>query len=355
MDLRVIDLHGTPRDMGRQHGERLSDQARAMAQTRLDLCLKAAREINPALDMDWCLALADRCMPFLRRYAFEVYEECQGVAEGAGLTMPQMVIGNGYTDYIDVLMLSLEEGAGCTSFIATGEATADGLSYVGQTWDMHAFAEPHMRLFRRRPDDGPAWLTLTTAGCLSLIGLSEAGIAIGNTNVVPTDARPGVIYLAMIHQALRSPDFESACAAITAAPRASGHYYYLAGPEGTALGIETTATRHAHLAIANGLLVHANHYHDAGLAGMAREPASENSQARELALRSHLLPRLGEITLEDLMAGLRLRESEHPLCRPSAEPEEVTTCAAAIMCPERRAMWVALGNPRTTDFEEVSL
>ena len=109
-------------------------------------------------------------------------------------------------------------GEGCTSFIATAQATADGLTYVGQTWDMHAFAEPHMRVFRRTPDEGPAWVTLTTAGCLSLIGLSDRQIAVGNTNVAPVDARPGVIYLAMIHEALRSPDYATARAAIAWAP-----------------------------------------------------------------------------------------------------------------------------------------
>jgi len=212
-----------------------------------------------------------------------------------------------------------------------------------------------MRLFRRRPDDGPAWLTLTTAGCLSLIGLSENGIAIGNTNVSPTDARPGVMYLAMIHQALRSADFESAQAAITEAPRASGHYYYLAGPDGSAAGIETTATRHAYVPIEDGLLVHANHYHDLGLTELSREPPSENSQAREITLHGWLQPRLGRLDLEAFIEGLRLRQGTHPVCRPPAEPNEVTTCAAAIMCPQRRKMWVAIANPRTVDFEEVAI
>ena len=247
MPIEIIELSGTPEQMGRQHGEEVGEAGIAMVRARCDLALSKAREKDESVDMSRCLSIAAEHLPAHERYSPKVYAEFKALAEGLGVGEGELLIGNGYTDYIDVLMLALAEGAGCTSFIATGEATADGLTYVGQTWDMHAFAEPYMRLFRRQPDEGPAWLTLTTAGCLSLIGLSQNGIAIGNTNVAPTDAHPGVMYLAMIHQALRSPDLDSARAAIADAPRASGHYYYLAGPDGSAVGLETTAARHVEL------------------------------------------------------------------------------------------------------------
>ncbi|MEA3402501.1 MAG: C45 family peptidase, partial [Armatimonadota bacterium] len=247
-------------------------------------------------------------------------------------------------------------GEGCTSFIATGAATADGLTYVGQTWDMNAFAEEHMRVFRREPEGGPAWVTLTTSGCLSLIGLSERQTAVGNTNLVPRDARPGVMYLAAIHEALRSPDYAAARAAIARAKRVSGHYYYVASVSGSATGIETTAMRHTALPVPDGLLVHANHYHDGEVGELAVEEPSDNSLAREALLDGYLRERVGELTLEHLMAGLRLDEGEHPVCRPPADdPDKPTTCAAAIMCPQLRKMWVAPASPATAEFEEITI
>ncbi len=355
MPIEIIELSGSPGEMGRQHAEQAREAGTAIVRARCDLALSKARERDESVDMSRCLSLAAEHLPAHERYSPEVYAEFRALAEGLGVGEDELLIGNGYTDYIDVLMLSLDEGGGCTSFIATGEATADGLTYVGQTWDMNAFAEPHMRLFRRQPDDGPAWLTLTAAGCLSLIGLSGNGIAIGNTNVAPNDARPGVMYLAMIHEALRSADFDNARAAITDAPRASGHYYYLAGADGCAVGLETTARRHVELPMERGLLVHANHYHGPDLAELSRQPASENSQAREIALHGYLWPRAGRIELEDLVAGLRLHQGAHPVCRPPAEASEVTTCAAAIICPQRRTMWVAIANPATVEFEEITI
>lgn len=355
MALEIIDLTGTPEEMARQHSEACYDSAREMIRARCDLALKRGREKQDMLTMERCLQTAGEHLPAHKDYSPAVYAEFIALAEALDVGADELLIGNGYTDYIDVLRGELS-GEGCTSFIATGAATANGFAYVGQTWDMNAFAEPHMRVFRRQPEDGPAWVTLTTAGCLSLIGMSERQIAVGNTNLHPRDARPGVMYLAMIHEALRSPDYATARAAIEWAPRASGHYYYVASISGSATGLETTATRHTALPMPDGLLVHANHYQDPELEELSDGPAGDNTLAREALLDGYLRERVGDLTLETMIEGVRLDEGEHPVCRaPVDDPDEVTTCAAAIMCPELRKMWIASGNPGEANFEEVTV
>ncbi len=355
MSLDIIDLQGTPEQMASQHAEACYDAAREMIRARCDLALKRGREKQDDLTMEDCLEVAAEHLAAQEDYSPTVHAEFMALAEALDVSPEELLIGNGFTDYIDVLRGELSGGGeGCTSFIATGAATADGFTYVGQTWDMNAFAEPHMRVFRREPDDAPAWVTLTTAGCLSLIGMNEVQIAVGNTNVRPRDARPGVIYLAMIHEALRSPDYARARAAIAWAERASGHYYYVASISGSATGLETTATRETALPIHDGLLVHANHYHDPTLEELSDGPAGDNTLGREALLDGYLRERAGNLTLETMIAGLRLDQGAHPVCRPPADdPDGVTTCAAAIMCPEMRKMWIASGNPGETEFEEV--
>ncbi len=353
--MEIIDLQGTPEEMARQHAEACYDSAREMVSARCDLALKRGREKDETLTMERCLQVASELLTAHEQYSEPVYREFMALAEALDVGPDELMIGNGYTDYIDVLTRELS-GEGCTAFIATGEATADGLTYVGQTWDMHAFAQPHMRVFRREPNDGPAWVTLTTSGCLSLIGLNERQIAVGNTNLSPRDARPGVMYLAMIHEALRSPDYPTARSAIEWAPRASGHYYYVASPSGAAVGIETTAAVHTVVPMPQGLLVHANHYHDRSLGDMARAEPGENTLTRKALLDGYLRERGGELTLEDMIAGLRLDEGDHPVGRPPVDdPHEGTSCAAAIICPQLRKLWIAPGNPTTTDFTEVTV
>ncbi|NLO04732.1 MAG: hypothetical protein GX131_02765 [candidate division WS1 bacterium] len=351
--MEIIKLRGTPEEMARQHADACHDSAREMIHARCELALARCRKLRDDLTMERCLQFAEDHIPAHEEFSPPVYREFISLADALDVSPEELLIGNGYTDYIDVLTGELS-GEGCTSFIAAGAATEDGLTYVGQTWDMNAFAEPHMRVFRREPEDAPASVTLTTSGCLSLIGLNARQIAVGNTNVSPVDARPGVIYLALIHEVLRSSDYASARAAIAWAERASGHYYYVASVSGSATGLETTATRHTALPVHHGLLIHANHYHDADLLELSREVPGDNSLAREAMMDGYLRERIGKLTLEHFIEALRLQEGNHPVCRqPVDDPSGVTTCAAAIICPQMRKMWIAPGNPRTTEFEEV--
>ncbi|GAG15547.1 unnamed protein product, partial [marine sediment metagenome] len=243
MGIRLIELSGSYRQMGRAHGEQFRDAIHEFAARRLEACVRQAESTgwpDPQADV---LGFCESTLVAHQRFAPAVYEEFRGIAEGAEIGLDRLMMCNGLTDVIDVFGAGPDAPAGCTAWLAAPEATADGFVLAGQTWDMHPWAEPFVVAFRRRPDDAPAGVALTTTGCLSLIGLNEAGIAVGNNNLQPTDARAGVMYLAIIHQVLAQTSLASAVNAITAASRMSGHNYYLAGPEGQIADVETTATR----------------------------------------------------------------------------------------------------------------
>ena len=351
MSLRMITLAGTPLEMGRQHGEQLPREGREMITTRLRLASEAAQKVAPRFDEARRLALADECVPYLRQYSPAVYEEFMGMAEALELSPAELVIGNGWTDFSDLLSRRTREALHeCTSVALFGEMTADGRTYVAQTWDMNVTAGPYMVLVRREPEDGPVSLSLTTAGCLSLIGINEAGIAVGNTNLAPCDARAGVFYLALIHEALAQTDFGRAVDCITRARRLSGHYYYLGGPEGQFCGIETTGERHQVVQPERRYYAHTNHYLERGLMD-GPATAGGNSQGR-LARMTALAEGLeGGVTVEDMGGLLRDHEGEHPICRHCDEPTGAATLGAAVMCPQARTIWAVAGNPCEGDFE----
>jgi hypothetical protein len=220
---------------------------------------------------------------------------------------------------------------------------------------MNASAFPHVVAFRRLPAAGPASITMTTAGCLSLAGINECGIAIGNTNLVPRDARRGVMYLAVIHTVLAQTAFDEAVRAVTDAPRMSGHFYYLGGPDGELLGIETTAKRHAFRRPNDaGLLAHANHYGDGALAAyVGQGEATGNSAARQARMSHLLAARAGShdaVTLAEVLS-----DHEAPICRHEAPGDEARTCSAAIMCPSERTIRMTKGYPCEEEMVEVGL
>jgi isopenicillin-N N-acyltransferase-like protein len=194
---------------------------------------------------------------------------------------------------------------------------------------------------------------MTTTGCLSLVGINEHGIAVGNTNLVPADARNGVIYLATIHEALAQRTFADAVRVVTDAPRVSGHYFYVGGPHGEIVGIETTALSSAQLAPdASGLLAHANHYMT-DLRDLAAGPPGDNSLRREARMWELLRAEAAGHDVTTLTQALS--DHETPICRHDRPGAEARTCSAAIMRPADRRMWMTKGNPCEGEFIEVPL
>jgi isopenicillin-N N-acyltransferase-like protein len=351
MPINLIDLAGTPREMGRQHGELLADGARAMCEARIELSLRAGQ----GLSRDDVLALARPSLPVFADFAPEPYAEFQGIAQGAGLSEEELLIGNGYTDVADLVRQTAAAPSECTAFQVASSASGDGRSYLGQTWDMNASAFPHVVAFRRAPASGPASVTMTTAGCLSLVGVNECGIAIGNTNLVPRDATDGVMYLAIIHTVLAQSTFEGAVEVVTDVPRMSGHFYYLGGPGGELLGIETTAKRHSFLRPTDaGILAHANHYTDPGLAAYTGQGTlTGNSPTREARMWELLNVGLGRH--EGASLTMILADHEAPICRHESPGDEARTCSAAIMCPSTRTIRMTKGYPCEEEMVEVGL
>lgn len=361
MPLETITLTGTAREMGLQHGEQLREAVQGMIRTRVELAVEAAARAHPRFDRQWCLNLAEESLPLLQRYSLPVFNELQGLAEGAQLTLPELVIGNGWTDFKDLLALRVhadqaeEEINECTSVVVGGNLMADGRTYLAQTWDMNVSAGQYMLLVRREPSDGPRTLSLTTAGCLSLIGLNEHGLAVGNTNLAPLDARPGIFYLALIHQALAQRTFEDATEAITRAQRMSGHYYYLGGSYGEFMGLETTAARHEIIIPPLGTYVHTNHYLQPALlaTGLTTE-AGPNTLGRQAQMEKLAAALPGELDRDDLTRLLRDHDGPQPVCRHNDNPSGAATLGAAILCPQSLTLWVTAGNPCENDFESFS-
>lgn len=347
--MRQLVLEGTPYQMGRAHGRVLREEVHALAEERLRLSLQAAEAAGRPATRAAALALAREFLPIQERWSPAVHAEFVGIAEGAGIAPELLLIGNGYTDFKDVLCQNPAlAGAAqeCTVFYIGAEASRDGRAYAGQTWDMHSTAEPFVLCVLRRPTDGPATLGITTAGCLSLVGLNAGGIGCGNSNLVPTDARAGVIYLALIHAALSRTRWEEARDVFCDAPRASGHNYYLAGPGGAFADVETTATDAETLFPTAPVYVHANHYTMPRLLSMEapRDPAS-TSVHRERRLRARLEARIGDLDPETLRDCLADHDpGPGPVCVHD-QGGGSKSCAAVVLCPETREIWARVGAP----------
>jgi isopenicillin-N N-acyltransferase like protein len=359
MNPRLIALQGPPHDMGVQHGRLLKEQIQFLAKERYALAVEHAVQHGLNVSRDACLRLAHQHLSHHERFSPAVFEEFEGIARGAQISLEELFIANALTDFRDVLWQHKPAPVGvpgCTLFGIRRRRTADHMTYIGQNWDMHASAEPVIHVFHRQPDDGPSSLTVSTAGGLSLIGINEVGIAIGNSNLQPNDARPGVMYLAIIHEALRQTHFGAACRAITDCRRSSGHNYLLADDEGTIVNIETTAQHADEFRPTQPHYVHTNHYLSPRLQSHEAEQDLRSSHQRlnRLAdlLEQHNEP-LGVESLQQLMSDTD-GGPEVCICR-EGKGREPRTCTFVALCPERRELWMTSGPPSASRAQRFGL
>jgi isopenicillin-N N-acyltransferase-like protein len=353
LSTECLELRGSFRDIGRQHGEALREGAEAMCEIRVELSLSRAQRAGRTYALHELYQIAGRHLKYHQRFCPDTYEEFMGIAEGADIPPERLLIGNGFTDFVDVVTIGRSDICECTHISAAPVATSDGLLHLGQTWDMGFAAAEHVICIRRKPRGAPATVGITTAGCLSLIGMNEEGIAIGNTNLISADARPGVMYLATINHALAATSLGVAIERVKTSPRASGHFYYLGGPEGAMCGLETSANESALLRPdATGLLAHTNHYLDIAMRRFEGEGApTVDSVDRQGRARQLLDASCGALDRAVMHLILSDHSGRNPICRHTSDPDEAGSLAGVIMTPQRREIALRIGNPCTGPLE----
>ena len=355
--LREIHLSGTPYAMGLEHGRQLKEGIHHLAIERYELARDFAARHGVSLTREQCEEMARHHLQVHREKMPDIIEEWQGIADGAELPIEDIFFANALTDFQDVLWQASDaEVHGCTSFLVAPDASQEGGPLIGQTWDMHASAEPVIAIFHRTPETGPRSLVLSTAGCLTLIGVNDAGICVGNNNLRPTDAEPGIIYLALLHRALGQDSWEGVKAALTATGRASGHNYLLGSAAGQLADIETTATEHEVFPLETGVYVHTNHYLSDRLQALEDPNQDQASSRHRLAQAQRRLEREQHpFTPERLREALSDHEGDELcICR-HGNGREVRSCAFVVADPREQCLWARLGPPCEGQLQKYSL
>ncbi|MEM6428058.1 MAG: C45 family peptidase [Deinococcota bacterium] len=357
-ELRVVRLAGTPTEMGRQHGEKFASDIQVFAQDRLELAMENAWT-GRKLSESEVLSLAEACLEEHHRYSPELTEELVGIANAAGVRPAEVVIASGFTDFIDLVynhansLQTTHAADDCTAFLVPANRTATQQAMFGQTWDMHDSAEEHVILMDGQPADAPAFLAFSTAGCLGMIGMNSAGIAVGINNLMAADGQVGVSWTHVVRKALMQEDVEAALTCITDAKLMGAHNYLLMDARGQGYNVEATSTAKNVTPLAETPIVHTNHcLVDNTLAQQRSRPeASQKSSETRLSRAQQLLNDDG-ITLEDLM---EITKDKEAICVSSKPPMHVATCGAAVMRPATGDFWAVWGKPTENDYQHFSV
>ena len=356
--LRLLELTGSYYDMGFAHGPTYADDIRRYTEERVSLAGEAGWT-GHTLTRDEVLSLGEACVAEHEAYAPDLMDELRGIADATGLSLAELVITNGFTDFVDTVYTYARQKVAtplaaddCTAFIVPNHRGAEGHGIFGQTWDMHATSTEFVILLRCRPDNAPSCLTFTITGCIGMIGMNDAGIVVGINNLLGGDGQVGVTWPFVVRKALQQTDIESALRCITEAKLAGAHNYLLFDKEGNGYNIEATSSATAVTKLDGDAIVHTNHclVTDTLARCRPRSAASQASTEARLSRATHLLDRT-DITPDHLMELTR----DETICVRATPPLHIESCGAAIMRPATGDFWAVWGLPAHNTYEHFHL
>ena len=338
-------LQGTPREVGRQHGEAL----RSMIRAHLELIYtQGAQRSNlaPETGRRWALAFG----PMIGEAAPHFLEEIEGVAEGAGIERAEALLLQVRQEVAHVARFGAVD-LECTSFAVSGPYTRTGTTFAGQNADLAGGIEAFSAVVTFAVTGKPAVMMLVPAGQISYLGISSEGLSADANFLRSAGWRTGFPRYLLTRLAIEQPTLKAAVDAALTPRRASSRNLLLADRTGAMVDIETTAQEHG-LAWGDGCLVHANHHVLPGMAGHETATAEErhNSGCRQDRIAALMEEHRGRIDATVLKTVLRDHANRpHSIC---AHPgERVSYSFASIVSDlEAGAMEVAVGPPCEHDY-----
>jgi isopenicillin-N N-acyltransferase like protein len=276
-ELVVIDGAGTPRQIGRQHGE----AARDLIADGLDRwcdALGRRHSAAPAAYIDEFLG-ATEFLPAIETWTPELLDEIRGIADGADQPFPTLLAFNLLDEEWAFANERQRPAPGCS---AAGIQPAGGRpALLGQTMDIPSLHDGCQIALRVAPGDRPAAVVLSYAGMIGLTGANSAGIGVvvNNLDVLPA-RRHGLPVAFVLRGILARTNLAEAAAFVQAVPHATGQHYAIGGPggirsfEGWAGGVAETTPSGRHV-------LHTNHPLGGQPVGEDAEDVYAESQSRE--------------------------------------------------------------------------
>jgi isopenicillin-N N-acyltransferase like protein len=333
----VVDVHGSPREMGRQHGEQRREVIAREAVEGVERFAQARGVARRrALEM---VGLFERQY---RDFAPHLIEEMEGVAEATGLSFLEVL-------YLNTRYNLVSLPSGCTSFGVGGDAGAAGTAIAGQNKDTAPLSADRMYLLRTNPDSGARIMLLTYPGEVGHIGMGIRGISVfGNslyTRDHPFGATENLVRRLMVEQ-----ETLEQCEAILRRVGTSGPGNWMVGEKsGRVADFEVVGHRYRRIDGGRGIITHANHVvHPDLLEDETYEARETESVPRYRRLREQLEAKAGSITAADCREALRDHEhAPHSVCRHagSVHGSEIVTTSSLVADMGAGVLWIARGSP----------
>ncbi len=345
----LIELSGSPYERGRTLGKAVP--GRVLRSVELYRGELERRGVKPAQVGQ----LARDFKPHVSAFDAAYLEEMQGIADGAGLKLEDIILVNCRTEMMfgarDMVGAAPEKDDGCTAVIVLPEASANGQLVHAHNWDWREQCADTGVVLRIRRNQGPDILTFVEAGGLARHGLNAAGVSLtGNFLACDRDFRTGGrTPLALIRRKLlESENLAGALRTALGNERACSTNVMLAAAEGEAVNLEMAPDEAFWITPQDGLLVHANHWISAAARARVRDtglPATVCSLYRQRRTEAAMRRCKGKVTIAAIKQALADEYGKPDSVlrppKPAVFGATTATVCTTVMLPARGEMSVA--------------
>lgn len=232
---KVLHLKGTPYEMGYQQGALLKNDIKELVHFLFEVKAKELKAevgginlLNPKRAIGGIAASQKKHVPA------RFYEEFQGIADGSGLNVQDVIAAN-----------FIPELFHCSGFALSGSATKDGTLYHGRILDYGCDwrLQEHAVLTVAEPEGKIPFVNVTYAGFIgSVTGMNAKKISIGEMGGRGLGHWDGVPMAFLVRMALEEANtLDEAVATFRDNPRTCEYYYVIAdGKTGQGVGMEAS-------------------------------------------------------------------------------------------------------------------
>jgi isopenicillin-N N-acyltransferase like protein len=354
--IRVLNLSGEARDIGRQHGEQVAD-LRSQILTSIQIRLAELMKGDPDFSHH-----RKEITQIWEQHAPDTLEMLKGIAEALDLQWDEYFT---YTiaSYLNGCLKNTSRSEGCSTWAANGKITRDGAPILAKNRDYHPDHQPLQCLARIRPTRGNPFLCLTSAGSPGVFssGINSAGLAVVDTFIPSTDIGPGIARYSLMMDLLQNFDtVREAINYLPTRPHFGDGSVTVLDTQGEMAVFEIAHSVQAVRQSDEGFIASTNHFSapETRSLWMDREPAhlQGNSQGRRRMIEDALRAAKEQVDIRWSQALMGQHgDGLSAVCRHAELDPLSVTISCVILLPQQASMYVANGNPCQTPFELVRL
>jgi len=229
--LRIVDLRGTPYQMGKIHGQTLKAEIQELVR-RWKGDLEATYQVSAEVFIRAFLKKTD-FKPAMERWTPGLLDEVRGIADGAQIDFDTMYV---YQLIDEVWAIGADVGLSKCTTVAAGKRNRNP-AYVAQTLDIPEFYHGYQTVLRIRDDrDDLETLVFTIPGVVAANGLNSRSVGVCVNAVTQLAySTKGLPVDFVIRGILRQSSYEQAVKFLQDIQPAAPQTYVIGGPDEVAV------------------------------------------------------------------------------------------------------------------------